>query len=85
LNWTKADYVILGPLDFIACPIGMEHRFECVEADPGKDEGLILTIVSGDSPAAIGAPASIRHLLDAGIFTPEQAEAVLENTGTPHW
>ena len=79
------DYVILGPLDFIACPIGVEHRFECIEAAPGEEEGLMLTIVSGDEPAAIGSPASIRHLLDAGIFTPEQAEAVLKNTGTPHW
>ena len=79
------DYVVLRPLDFIACPIGVEHRFEVVEAPPGQDEALMLTIVSGDSPAAIGSPASIRHLLDAGIFTPEQAEAVLKNTGTPHW
>jgi len=76
------DYVILGPLDFIACPIGVEHCFQCIEAEPGEEEGLMLTIVSGDAPAAIGSPASIRHLLDAGIFTPEQAEAVLENTGT---
>jgi len=79
------DYIVLGPLDFIACPIGVEHRFEVVEAPPGQDEALMLTIVSGDSPAAIGSPAAIRHLLDAGIFSPEQAEAVLKNTGTPHW
>ena len=79
------DYVILGPLDFIACPIGVEHRFECIEAEPGEEEGLMLTIVAGDEPAAIGSPSAIRHLLDAGIFTEEQAEAVLKNTGTPHW
>jgi quercetin dioxygenase-like cupin family protein len=79
------DYVILGPLDFIACPIGVEHRFECIEADPGEEEGLMLTIVAGDEPAAIGSPATIRHMVDAGVFTPEQAEAVLKNTGTPHW
>jgi len=42
------DYVILGPLDFIARPIGVEHRFECIEADPGEEEGLMLTIVAGD-------------------------------------
>jgi len=74
------DYVIL-----IACPIGVEHRFECIEADPGEEEGLMLTIIAGDEPSAIGSPAAIRHMVDSGIFTTEQAEAILKNTGTPHW
>ena len=88
LEWEMengTDYVVLGPLDFIACPIGVERRFECVETDPGKDEGLMLTIVAGDAPSAVASSATIRHLLDSGIYTPEQAEAVLKNTGTPHW
>ena len=79
------DYFILGPLDFIAVPIGVERRFECIEAAPGEEEGLQMTIVAGDSPGAIGSPATIRHMVDAGFFTVEQAEAVLKNTGTPHW
>jgi hypothetical protein len=81
----STDYRILEPLDFTACPIGAEHCFQCIEAPPGQDEALIQGIVVGESPAAIGSPASIRHMVEVGVFTPERAEAVLKNTETPHW
>jgi len=82
LEWeldTGTEYTILEPLDFIACPIGVQRRFECVESAPGKDEGLILGMIAGEAPAAEASPASIRRLVEAGIFTPEQAQAALGN------
>jgi len=68
-----AEAVTLGPLDFIACPIGVQRRFECVEAGPDRDEGLLLGIIGGDAPAAEISPAGIQRLVDAGIFKAEPA------------
>ncbi len=76
LEWeldTGTEGVTLEPLDFIACPIGLQRRFECVDAGPGREEGLLLGIIGGDAPAVEIAPASIRRLVDAGLCTPEQA------------
>ncbi len=76
LEWeldTGTEGVTLEPLDFIACPIGLQRRFECIDAGPGRVEGLLLGIIGGDAPAVEIAPASIRRLLDAGLCTPEQA------------
>ena len=70
-NGTEA--VMLGPLDFIACPIGVQRRFECVEAGPGREEGLLLGVIGGDAPAAEISAAGIRRLIDAGIFKEDQA------------
>jgi quercetin dioxygenase-like cupin family protein len=78
-------YTILEPLDFIACPIGLERRFECLESAPGEDEGLMLGIVGGESPAAIGSAGSIQRMVDAGLYTPEQAQTVLKDTATGVW
>ena len=68
------DSVVLGPLDFIACPVGVQRRFECVEAAPGEEEGLLLGIIGGDEPAAEGSPGAIRRLVEAGIM---KADAVV--------
>lgn len=54
-------YTILDELDFIACPTGVERRFECLEAAPGKKEGLMLGIVSGDSTAAVPTVQWVLH------------------------
>lgn len=76
--------VTLDPLDFIACPIGAQRRFECVEAGPGRDEGLLLGVIGGDAPAVEISPAGIetlikagglQRLIDAGIVKPERATA----------
>ena len=80
LEWeldTGPDFAILEPLDFMACPIGVQRRFECVESAPDKDDGLILGMIAGESPATEASPAAIRRLVEAGIFTPEQAQAAL--------
>ena len=80
LEWESdvgAEYTILEPLDFMACPIGVQRRFECVESPPGKDEGLILGMIAGEAPAVEASPAAIRRLVEAGVFTPEQAQAAL--------
>ena len=52
----------LGPLDFIACPIGVQRRFECVEAAKGEREGLLLGIIGGDSPAAEYSPEATKRM-----------------------
>lgn len=62
------DSVTLEPLDFIACPVGVQRRFECIEAAPGDTEGLLLGIIGGNSPAAEIAPEGVRRLVEAGIF-----------------
>lgn len=69
------ESVVLAPLDFIACPIGVQRRFECVEAPAGKTEGLLLGIIGGDAPAAEISPEGEQRLREAGIYPPEPAHA----------
>ena len=71
------ELVILEPQDFMACPIGVQRQFECVESAPGKEEGLLLGMIAGEAQAAEPSPAAIRRLVEAGIFTSEQAQAAL--------
>jgi mannose-6-phosphate isomerase-like protein (cupin superfamily) len=78
IEWEGAagvEGVTLGPLDFIACPVGVQRRFECLEAPAGGDEGLLLGMIAGDSPAAEISPEGVRALVDAGIFPAERLTA----------
>jgi len=78
IEWEGAEgdeSVVLGPLDFIACPVGVQRRFECVEPAEGREEGLMLGIIGGDAPAAEMSPEAIRSLVEAGIFPPEKLAA----------
>lgn len=78
LEWELADgtgSVLLEPLDFIACPVGVQRRFECVECAPGEDEGLLLGVIGGNEPAAEISPAGIRRLVEAGIFKADAVSA----------
>lgn len=70
-----AESVTLGPLDFIACPIGAQRRFECVEAAEGDSEGLLLGIIGGDAPAAEYSPEGVMRLVAAGALQPEATTA----------
>ncbi|HYF18947.1 MAG TPA: cupin domain-containing protein [Ramlibacter sp.] len=70
VEWEGAegdDHVLLGPLDFIACPVGVQRRFECVEAPEGEPEGLLLGVIGGNAPAAEISPQGVRRLEEAGI------------------
>ena len=78
-------YTILDTLDFIACPTGLERRFECLEAAEGKEEGMMLGIVSGDSPGAVASLGSIQRMVDAGLYTAEQAGTMIKDIGTGVW
>ncbi|MDA7416612.1 cupin domain-containing protein [Xenophilus arseniciresistens] len=69
------EHLILDPLDFIAFPLGVQRRFECVQAAPGEAEGLLLGMIGGNAPAAEIAPEGVARLIEAGIFTPERAGA----------
>jgi mannose-6-phosphate isomerase-like protein (cupin superfamily) len=67
--------VLLEPLDFIAVPVGVQRRFECVAAADGDTEGLLLAIIAGDAPAVEVAPSAIPRLVEAGIL-PSPAKTV---------
>jgi mannose-6-phosphate isomerase-like protein (cupin superfamily) len=78
VEWELAggtEGVTLDALDFIACPIGVQRRFECLDAGAGRDGGLLLGIIGGDAPAAEISPEDVKRLIDAGIFKQDQAVA----------
>jgi hypothetical protein len=51
----------------------MQRRFECISARDGKDEGMILGVIGGDTPSAEFSPESIERLRAEGAW-PEAAE-----------
>lgn len=69
IEWEGAggtDHVVLEPLDFIAVPVGVQRRFECIETPAGKDEGTLFAIISGQAPAVEWSPESVRLMDEAG-------------------
>ena len=66
------ERIELGPLDYIAFPVGVQRRFECVEAPPGGIEGTLLGIIAGDAPAAEISPEGIETLVAAGLMEAPQ-------------
>ena len=69
------EAVTLAAPDVIACPIGVQRRFEWVAAGAGRQDGLLLGVIGGDAPAAGTSPQGITRLIDAGIFKENQAVA----------
>lgn len=65
----------LDELDFIACPVGVQRRFECMDAGAGREEGLLLGVIGGNEPAAEISPQGVRRLVEAGIYTPDMLPA----------
>lgn len=65
------ESLVLGPLDFIACPVGVDRRFECVWPADGEAEGLLLGIVQGESPRGVYSPESVRRMHAAGTLGPQ--------------
>lgn len=61
------DSVVLGPLDTISFPVGIQRRFECVKAAAGSDEGLMLAVIEGDDPQAEYSPDAKRRMESAGV------------------
>ncbi|NCT95770.1 MAG: cupin domain-containing protein [Comamonadaceae bacterium] len=71
VEWEGAEgdaHVLLEPLDFIALPVGVQRRFECVEAPLGEPEGLLLGMIGGNAPAAEISPKGVQRLIEAGIY-----------------
>ena len=62
------DSVVLEPLDFIACPVGVQRRFECAGTAGGRPEGLLLGIIQGESPMGVYSPESVRRMVEAGAL-----------------
>ena len=65
IQWegTEGDEsIVLGPLDFFACPAGVRRRFECLETAPGEPVGLLLGIVEGTAPAAEFSPEAWKRI-----------------------
>ncbi|KWT96751.1 MULTISPECIES: hypothetical protein [unclassified Variovorax] len=76
IDWEGSDgieSVTLGLLDFIACPVGVNRRFECVSTDQGESEALLLGIIQGESPRGVYSQESMRRMEEAGTLSVEQA------------
>lgn len=69
IEWEGAkgtDHVVLDPLDFIAVPVGVQRRFECIEAPESKEEGTLFAIISGEAPAVEWSPEAVKLMVDSG-------------------
>lgn len=67
LEWEGADgnaSVELRPLDFFACPAGVQRRFECLEAGEGEAKGLLLGMIEGNAPAAEFSPGAWKRIAE---------------------
>lgn len=62
------EHVVLNPLDFVAFPVGVQRRFECIAPGAGEQEGLLLGMIGGSAPAAVISASGIERLIEAGIF-----------------
>lgn len=65
IEWEGAQghqSVKLEPLDFFACPVGVQRRFECLEAGANEKVGLLLGIVEGNAPAAEFSPGAWKRI-----------------------
>ena len=69
------EHVVLEPLDFIAIPVGVHRRFECVKPAEGEAEGLLLGMIGGDAPAAEASPVAIERMIEAGLWKREAVGA----------
>lgn len=67
------DHVILEEQDIVSFPPGIQRRFECQAAREGKDEGMILGVIGGDTPGAEFSPESVERMKAAGTW-PEATE-----------
>jgi hypothetical protein len=71
IDWEGPDgveSVMLDRLDFIACPVGVQRRFECVSPAAGQDEALLLGIIQGESPMGVYSPESVKRMREAGTL-----------------
>ena len=67
------DHVILEEQDVVSFPPGIQRRFECQSARDGKDEGMILGVIGGDTPSAEFSPESVERLQAEGAW-PDAAD-----------
>lgn len=63
------ESVTLQALDFIACTVGVNRRFECVSTEPGEVEGLLIGIIQGESPRGVYSQESIKRMEEAGTLS----------------
>lgn len=63
------DAIVLYPMDFIACPVGVNRRFECIATDSGKEEALLLGIIQGESPRGVYSKESMKRMEEAGTLS----------------
>lgn len=65
IEWEGAEgnrSIELRPLDFFACPVGVQRRFECLEPEVGEKVGLLLGVVEGNAPAAEFSPGAWKRI-----------------------
>lgn len=61
------DEVVLGPLDVISFPVGVQRRFECVTPGEGRSQGLMLAVIEGEKPIAEFSPEARRRMAEGGV------------------
>ncbi len=65
VEWEGAEGttgVVLDPLDFIAVPVGVQRRFECLSAPDGESEGTLFAIISGEAPVVEWSPEAVAEI-----------------------
>jgi hypothetical protein len=55
------QYVDLGPLDVISCPVGVARRFMNVTYDEPDREHILMFIIAGNEPQAEFTPAAMKR------------------------
>ena len=62
------DEVTLSPRDVISFPPGIQRQFICATAPEGEEKGLLLGVISGDTPGAEYSPESVDRLKAEGLW-----------------
>lgn len=64
------DSVLLGPRDTVAVPPNVFRGFECIEAAPGKEVGLMSILIIGDTPSSVLSQESVEWYAEHGVTFP---------------
>ena len=67
------EHVVCEEKDVVSFPVGIQRRFECVSARPGKSTGMIMAVVGGDRPGVEWSPEAVARMKEAGTWPAEAA------------
>ena len=72
------DSVELGRYDLISIPPHISRGFENLEAEPGKEQGVLLGVIAGDKPIAEMSRQATGFLVEHGRVPSEQLKSFEE-------